>query len=494
MTYDLLIVGGGINGAAIAREAALNGWSVLLIERDDIASATSSKSSGLIHGGLRYLEQYDFRLVAEALAERERMVRAAPHLVRPMRFVIPHINTIRPWWIVRAGLLLYDLIGGKKTLARSRSLSVKDKIYIEPLKSTMRGFVYSDAQVDDSRLTLLNCIDAADAGAKINTRCSIVGLTRTGGRWTAELSNGVTVTARTMVNAAGPWVADILQHANVTSRHRVRLIKGSHIVLPRLYEGQHAYLLQQPDRRVVFVLPWQGMTAVGTTDIAVERPEDARIDDREIDYLCAAISSAFSKSVASGDVISSWSGVRPLCDDGSSSSQNVSRDYILEINDDDAPILTVFGGKITTARCLAENAVAEIAKMTGQAVSLVTRTRVLPGGNIDDLYRYTNHVAATWPFLGRERAARMACAYGSLLPQLLHNVTSLGREFGAGLTEVEARWMYEREWARSSEDVLMRRSKLGVHMTEAERETFSIWWDRELGHISIEGQSMYCVQ
>lgn len=476
MIYDLLIVGGGINGAAIAREAALNGWSVLLVERDDLANATSSKSSGLIHGGLRYLEQRDFRLVAEALAERERMVNTAPHLVRPMRFVIPHINAIRPSWLVRIGLLIYDWIGGKKTLKRSRSVSRKDAAYSSPLRNFSKGFVYSDAQVDDSRLVVLNAIDAADAGAVIMTRCSMVSAVRDADTWTAELSTGVRVSARAMVNAAGPWVAEMLQRTGVSSFQHVRLVKGSHIVIPRLYEGEHAYLLQQPDRRVVFVLPWEGMTAVGTTDVVVERPEDAQIDQEEIRYLCNAINESFVRTITPDDMVSSWSGIRPLYGDSRESAQNISRDYLLELDGEGAPILTIFGGKITTARCLAEDAVAKIGQVLDRTVSPVTRTRPFPGGAIDDPHVYAAHVAATWPFLGDDRARRMAGAYGSLLPELLGQATGFGRAFGAGLTEIEVRWMRDREWARTPEDVLMRRSKCGVHMTDSERSEFVTWW------------------
>ena len=476
MTCDLLIVGGGINGAAIAREAALNGWSVLLVERGDLAGATSSKSSGLIHGGLRYLEQYDFRLVAEALAERERMVKAAPHLVRPMRFVIPHVNAVRPWWLVRLGLVLYDLIGGKRTLTRSRSLHRDDHAYLAPLKGNPRGFVYSDAQVDDARLVILNALDAADVGAEIATRCALVSARRDGEGWTADLSDGRTVTARALVNAAGPWVAETLGASGIASRQHVRLVKGSHIVVPRLYDGDHAYLLQQPDRRIVFVLPWEGQTAIGTTDVPVDRPEDATIDPQEIAYLCKAASDAFDAAVSPADVVADWSGVRPLHDDGTASAQGVSRDYLLELDDTGAPALTVFGGKITTARHLAEEAVAKLAPAIGRQAHLVTRARALPGGMIDDPVRYAERAAAAWPFLGTERAARMVRAYGSMLPELLAGRTDLGREFGAGLSEVEARWMQTREWARTPEDALMRRSKLGLRMTDAEHAAFAAWW------------------
>jgi glycerol-3-phosphate dehydrogenase len=476
VTCDLLIVGGGINGVAIAREAALNGWRVLLIERGDLAGETSSRSSGLIHGGLRYLEQYDFRLVAEALAERERTVRAAPHLVRPIRFVIPHVNAVRPWWLVRLGLVLYDLIGGKRTLARSRSLKKSDTAYVSPLKGAPTGFVYSDAQVDDARLVVLNAMDAAQAGAEIRTRTALKGATREGDGWHARLSDGTEVHARGLVNAAGPWVAETLGLAGIISRQQVRLVKGSHMVVPRLYEGDHAYLLQNKDRRIVFVLPWEGMTAIGTTDVPVDRAEDAAIDQQEIAYLCEVVSDHFARPVTPADVVDSWSGVRPLHDDGSGTAQTVSRDYLLEL---DGTALSVFGGKITTARHLAEEAVAKLAPALHLPFHPTTRARVLPGGMIDDPKTYAARTLAAWPFLGQDRTRRMVRAYGSLLPELLDGITDeagMGRAFGAGLTEAEARWMHTREWARTAEDVLERRSKLGRRMTSGERAEFEAWW------------------
>ena len=404
------------------------------------------------------------------------MVDAAPHLVRPMRFVIPHINAIRPWWLVRIGLFIYDWIGGKKTLKRSRSISKKDYLYIKPLKKISRGFVYSDAQVDDSRLVILNAIDAADAGAVIVTQCSVVSAVRDEDTWTAELSTGVSVSARVIVNAAGPWVAQMLQRFGVPSSQHVRLVKGSHIVVPRLYEGDHAYLLQQPDRRIVFVLPWEGMTAVGTTDVVVDQADDVAIDDEEIRYLCNAVGSAFTRAIVPDEIVFSWTGIRPLHGSVEESAQKISRDYLLDLNCTGAPILNIFGGKITTARCLAEDAIIRIGHALDRAVSPVTRTRPLPGGAIDDPQAYAAYVATIWPSLGRDRIHRMVRAYGSMLPELLGKSTDFGREFGAGLLEVEVRWMRDREWARTSEDVLMRRSKCGLHMTDSERSEFVEWW------------------
>jgi len=481
MTLDLLIIGGGINGCAIAREAALNGLSVLLVEKDDLAAHTSSASTKLIHGGLRYLEYYEFGLVREALKERELLLKAAPHIIRPMRFVLPHENAVRPWLLVRLGLLLYDWIGGRISLPRSRGLSPSDTAYNAPLKRKAKGFVYSDCRVDDARLTLFNAMDAADVGAEIATRTALISARRTDDGWSAELSDGRSVSARALVNAAGPWVAQTLATLGTNTEAHVRLIKGSHIVVPRLYDGDHAYMLQQPDRRIVFAIPYLGdFTMIGTTDIAVETPEDARIDADETAYLIGSINHYFTREIKESDIVSTWSGVRPLYDDGASDSKAVTRDYVLELDDAGAPLLSVFGGKITTARHLAEEAVETLAPSMGLTPHPVTRARVFPGGAIADPEHFVREVKARWPFLGDTRAERMAASYGVLLHEMLADVADeagMGRDFGAGFTEIEARWMHDREWARSPEDCLTRRSKLSLYMTEAERSVFTVYWE-----------------
>ncbi|GHH11444.1 glycerol-3-phosphate dehydrogenase [Sphingomonas glacialis] len=480
--YDLLIVGGGINGCAIAREASLLGLSVLLVERDDLAAHTSSASTKLIHGGLRYLEYYEFKLVAEALRERERLVKAAPHIIHPMRFVLPQTNAVRPWWMVRLGLYLYDFLGGKMTLARSRGLRKTDTAYLAPLKGAATGFVYSDAFVDDARLTVLNAIDAAANGADVRVGTAVESARREDGLWQAALSDGSTVSARAMVNAAGPWVHQMLGKLGVNAASGVRLVKGSHIVVPKLFEGTHSYILQQPDRRIVFAIPYQGeFTEIGTTDIPVDAPEDAKIDDAEIAYLCDAVNLHFSKQITPADVTSTWSGVRPLYDDGASEAKAVTRDYVLELDTNGPPLLSIFGGKITTARHLAEEAMEKLATPMGFTAHPVTRARVFPGGAIADFDTFLASVRATWPFLGDARAERMAHAYGAMLAELLADVTSadeLGPDLGGGLTEVEARWLHDREWARTPDDVLKRRSKLGLHLSDAAQARFAEHWDR----------------
>lgn len=467
MQYDLLIVGGGINGCAIAREAALHGLSVLLVEKDDLAGHTSSASTKLIHGGLRYLETYEFRLVREALHERERLLAAAPHLIHPMRFVLPHAHSLRPWWMVRAGLLLYDLLAGRSSLPRSRGLHRSDRAFTDPLEGSHRGFVYSDAWVDDARLTLANALDAAANGAEVLTRTELVLARREGSHWLAHLSHEHTVQARALVNAAGPWVHSLFERIDARPHARVRLVKGSHIVVPRLFAGDHAYILQQPDRRIVFAIPYEGeFTEIGTTDVPVSRPEDAVCGDDEAAYLCAAVNRYFERQVTPADIVWKWSGVRPLHDDGAASAQSVTRDYLLDLDTQGPPLLSVFGGKITTARALAEDAMHKLAPAMGVDPSPVTRTRAFPGGEIADFPGWLAQVRERWPFLGDARSARMARAYGTRLAALLDGIESeaaMGADLGAGLTECEVRWMRDQEWARTPEDVLWRRSKLGLH-------------------------------
>lgn len=464
MTYDLLIVGGGINGCAIAREASLLGLKILLVEKDDLAGHTSSASTKLIHGGLRYLETYEFRLVREALHERERLLDAAPHLIRPLTFVLPHAHSVRPWWVVRLGLHIYDLLAGGTSLPRSRGLRRGDKAFTDPLKGEHRGFVYSDCRVDDARLTLANAIDAAGHGAEIATQTALLSAQREGETWRATLSDGRTVEARGLVNAAGPWVRLLLDKLAIANHSQVRLVKGSHIVVPKLFDGDHAYILQQPDRRIVFAIPYEGeFTEIGTTDIPVERPEDAVCSEDEKLYLIEAVNRYFTRQLTSEEIVWAWSGVRPLHDDGAAKAQAVTRDYVLELDREGPPLLSIFGGKITTARALAEEALAKIGPVLGAEVEPVTRARVFPGGAIATFDKFLATAKARWPFLGDARAERMAHAYGCCLGDMLKGVTDLGEDLGAGLTATEIRWMRDHEWARTAEDVLWRRSKLGLH-------------------------------
>jgi glycerol-3-phosphate dehydrogenase len=469
MKYDLFIIGGGINGTAIAREAALNGWSVMLVDKDDLAAHTSSASSKLIHGGLRYLEQYEFKLVREALVERTRLMNAAAHLIQPMQFVLPQAESSRPWIMVRAGLLLYDLLAGRSPLPWARRLKASDTTFQSPLKKTGSGFVYSDCKVDDARLTILSAVDAARAGAVIKTRTAMTSARRDGDGWVITLSNGETVIAKAIANAAGPWVSEAIGKTGINSAHGIRLVKGSHIVVPKLFDGAQAYLLQQPDKRVVFAVPYHdGNTMIGTTDIAVERPEDAVIDASEIAYLLSAANLYFKRQISESDIVNTWSGIRPLYNDGASAAQEVTRDYVLELDEAGAPILSVFGGKITTARHLGEEAVARLASAMGKTATPQTRERALPGGDLGtSLPAYIDAAYTRWPWLGRERTARLVGAYGSMIADIIGDAQSpadLGTDFGGGLTAREIDWLVTKEWAATADDILWRRSKLGLSL------------------------------
>lgn len=467
MIYDLLIIGGGINGTAVAREAALNGLSVMLIERDDLAGHTSSASSKLVHGGLRYLEQYEFKLVRHALLERTLLMRAAPHLIEAKQFVLPQAQSSRPWIMVRAGLLLYDLLAGGSPLPWARGLRRSDTLFQAPLQKPGSGFVYSDCKVDDARLTILNAVDAASAGAVVLTRTAVQSARREEASWTVALSDGQEIAARSIVNAAGPWVSETLALTGINSVNGIRLIKGSHIVVPRLFEGNHAYLLQQPDKRVVFAIPYHGgTTMIGTTDIVVDDPSDAVISESEIDYLCAAANFYFTHRITPDNIVNTWSGIRPLYNDGASEAQEVTRDYVLELDVVGAPILSVFGGKITTARYLAEEVVAKIAQAVGKNYGAATRNRPLPGGDIESsLTDFIASVVARWPWLGSARAARMARNYGTLVKDVIGDATNaddMGTDFGGGLTVREVDWLVANEWATCAEDILWRRTKIGL--------------------------------
>lgn len=467
MTYDLLIIGGGINGCAIAREAALNGWSALLVEKDDLANHTSSASTKLIHGGLRYLETYDFKLVREALHERKRLLKAAPHLIHPMHFVLPHENAVRPWWMVRAGLFLYDLLGGFGNLQMSRRLKASDQTFRLPLKHKGSGFVYSDCAVDDARLTILNAVDAAGAGADIRTRTAFKSAKRDHRLWDVTLSDGSNVKATAIVNAAGPWLSNVDTGLGIAGRHTIRLVKGSHIVVPALFAGSHSYMLQQPDRRIVFAIPWaNGTTMIGTTEEAVSSPEAPTISAEETDYLLDAANTAFVRQSAASDIVYTWAGVRPLVDDGAADARTTTRDYILDLDNAGAPLLSVLGGKITTARHLAEDAMAKLGAALARPVEHVTKDRPFPGGKLPtDFSTFVERSASHWPFLGLQRTARMAGAYGLALAQMLEGVETedgLGRDFGHGLTAREVDWLMDLEWAQTADDILWRRTKLGL--------------------------------
>lgn len=478
--YDLAVVGGGINGVGIAADAAGRGLRVFLCEKEDLAQHTSSASSKLIHGGLRYLEHYEFRLVREALAEREVLLAKAPHIVKPLRFVLPHRPHLRPAWMIRAGLFLYDHLGKRKKLAGSRGVRFAADSPLRP--EITRGFEYADCWVDDARLVTLNAMAAREQGAQIHTRTRCVSARRSKGLWLLQLehADGQTfqVRARALVNAAGPWVAqfirDDLQQA---SPYGIRLIQGSHIIVPRLYEGEHAFILQNEDGRIVFAIPYlERFTLIGTTDREYRgNPAEVKISDEEIDYLLAISNAHFKRPLSRGDILHTYAGVRPLCDDESDEPSAITRDYTLALsaNAGEAPLLSVFGGKLTTYRKLAEAALAQLAAFFPGMRGSWTASAPLPGGeHMSSVADLTTQLCQRHAWLPQSLALRWSSSYGSRSEQLLEgasSLTDLGEHLGGGLYAREVDYLRRHEWACSAEDILWRRSKLGLFLSPSER-------------------------
>ncbi|SFH54444.1 glycerol-3-phosphate dehydrogenase [Modicisalibacter xianhensis] len=480
---DLFVIGGGINGSGIANDAAGRGLSVGLCEQGDLAGATSSASSKLIHGGLRYLEYYEFRLVREALREREVLMKKAPHIVWPLRFILPYQSHLRPAWMLRAGLFLYDHLSRRNDLPGARALRFDAE---SPLKPGIRkGFEYSDCWVDDARLVILNAIQAREAGAEILVRTRCTGATEKDGIWEISLEDLASGRvhmrrARALINAAGPWVESFIRgQTRRSSRYAINMIKGSHLITRRINADERAYILQNRDNRIVFVLPYeQDYSLVGTTDIGYQGdPADIAISDAEIDYLLDVVNEHFRDPVTRDDIVASYAGVRPLCDDESDNPSAMTRDYTLNLDRGKeglgAPMLSVFGGKITTYRKLAEAALSQLSPDFPAMGSPWTGEARLPGGDIPGRLAYADTLVQRYPFLGRARAERFASSYGCLCERFLagkRSVDELGEDFGAGLTRAEVDYLMDHEWARDAQDVLWRRTKLGLRLREAQRQ------------------------
>jgi glycerol-3-phosphate dehydrogenase len=497
--YDLLVVGGGINGAGIARDAAGRGYSVLLCEQDDLAAHTSSASTKLIHGGLRYLEQYEFGLVRKALIEREVLLRAAPHLIRPLRFVMPHDSGQRPAWLLRLGFFLYDHLAHRALLPASRALDLRSDPAGAPLRPGFRrGYAYADAAVDDARLVVLNAVDAAVRGARILTRTRCGAATRGASSWRARLhgpDGDIDVEARCIVNAAGAWSAGFQrEHAPQAAHPELRLIKGSHIVVPKLFEHDSAYIFQHPDGRIVFAIPYEGAyTLIGTTDVEYHGdPGKVAIDAEETAYLCALVSRYFRRPVTPAEVVWTYAGVRPLVEDTAARASAVTRDYQLLLERSGAPMLSVFGGKITTFRKLAEEAVDMLGPALGAAPARWTGQACLPGGDLHGagpenaavlhFDRFVATLRARYTWLPAPLALRYARAYGTLTHTMLADAGSLrdmGEEIVPGLYAAEARYLMRHEWARTAEDILWRRSKLGLHLPPGAASVLAAWMAEE---------------
>lgn len=487
---DLFVIGGGINGAGIARDAAGRGLSVVLCEKADLAEGTSSRSGKLVHGGLRYLEYYEFRLVRDALIEREVLLESAPHIIWPMRFLLPHSPADRPAWLIRLGLFLYDHLGGRKRLPGTRVLKLRQCVEGESLKEEFsKGFEYSDCWVDDARLVVLNALDASQRGATVLTRTHFQFAKRVDHHWLVKVVDNASVQhefrVRALVNAAGPWVNNVIDSIDGASSSRnVRLVKGSHIVVRKFWSGEHAYLLQNADKRVIFVNPYEKDYAlIGTTDIPQEdKPESVCVDDSEIHYLVNTVNRYFKKAITPADVVYSYAGVRPLYDDASDNPSAVTRDYVFDVDapDGKAPLLSVFGGKITTFRKLAEQAVDRLVPHFDKMGGNWTSGACLPGGEIEnaDFESFLETTRRMYPWLAQNALEQLARAYGTLITEVIgdaNSVGELGEQFSLTFYECEAKYLMRKEWAQTAEDILYRRTKHGLHMTEVQHARFAAW-------------------
>lgn len=507
--FDLAIIGGGINGIGIARDAAGRGLSVVLLEQGDFAGATSSASSKLIHGGLRYLEQYEFRLVSEALSEREKLLNIAPHIAWPMQFIMPHVESLRPRWMIKTGLFLYDRLGGRISLPKSQSIRLSNSPYGTALKNNFEhAFRYSDAWVDDARLVLLNAQSAQQHGAVLYPRVSLEHAKRIDGYWQLHLQadakhpNPATIPAnikaKILINATGPWVKHLQQRLNISDAQslqgNLKLVQGSHMVVPRCYEGNHAYILQNQDRRVIFMLPYEhDYTLIGTTDTLLQDPDQPpRMTDDEVHYLCDAVNFYLEKPIIPAQAIWRYSGVRPLLDDGSENASKVTRDYTLAVDAPlgEAPMLTVLGGKLTTYRKLAEHALEKLAEFFPDMAADWTHLQPLPGGDIAQGWlgfeAWQQQFMSQYPELDQAWLSYFTRRYGTLSAEILGNVKhmqDLGQYFGGGLYEQEVRYLQEKEWAWQADDILWRRSKAGLHMSEQQRLFFTDWFIQTFAQI-----------
>ncbi len=493
--FDIYVIGGGINGVGIAVDAAGRGLKVGLCDKGDLAGATSSASSKLIHGGLRYLEHLEFRLVKEALAEREVLLKLAPHIARPMRFCLPHRPQLRPKWMIRAGLFLYDHLSGRATLPGCHSFDFSsDSVLHYEFKS---GFEFSDVWIDDARLVILNAMKLAKLGGEVNTRTKVVDAYREGKFWHLRVIDQLAGTesvikSRALVNAAGPWVKNVMDKTiGELSPRNIRLIKGSHIIVPRIHDENRAYILQNPDKRIVFVIPYlETFSLIGTTDVEYKGdPSEASCSRYEIDYLCKIVNEHFRKQINPSDVLWTYSGVRPLCEDESDSPQAITRDYTIELSDlkGEAPLLSVFGGKLTTFRKLGEAAVDKLARYFSKIGPKWTVDNFLPGSEgVESAHSYASELIKAYPWLLAEQAGRLSTCYGSLAHAFLKKASSfvdLGKHFGAGLTSAEVDYLMMNEWARDPDDVLWRRSKLGLFMDKQQQFELSVYMEEKLRSI-----------
>ncbi len=494
--FDLAVIGGGINGCGIARDAAGRGLSVFLCEQDDLAGGTSSASTKLIHGGLRYLEYYEFRLVREALHEREVLLRAAPHIIRPLRFILPHHEGLRPAWLIRLGLFLYDHIGGRKLLPGTTTIDLRNDEAGRVLKKNYsKGFEYSDCWVMDSRLVVLNAMDAAAKGATIKTRTGLLSATRAGKLWTLKLKDKTKaredrVEARVLVNASGPWLDELLNRiSHSATREHIRMVKGSHIIVRKMFDHDRAYIFQNKDGRIIFAIPYEGdFTLIGTTDVDFHGdPGTVGISEEETTYLCRAASEYFTRELSPVDVVGSFSGIRPLFDDGKSDAKAATRDYVLKLDtgNNEAPLLSIYGGKITTYRKLAESVLEKLTPFLPPMGRPWTEKAHLPGGNFppEGFAALVLQLLTNCPVLDRELATRLVRTYGTCAIPMTAGIkdrNGLGQLFADGLYGFEIDYLIDREWARCAADVLWRRTRLGLVLSSTQAETLDMYIKEKL--------------
>jgi glycerol-3-phosphate dehydrogenase len=471
--FDVAIIGGGINGCGCAADAALRGLSVVLLEQDDLASKTSSSSTKLIHGGLRYLEQFEFGLVRKALNERQILLNVAPHIVRPQAFILPYEKHMRPSWLLRLGLFVYDHLSRNNKLPKSRSIHRKNSAWFNPLFDTFnQGALYYDAATDDSRLTLLNALQAKNHGASIRTTSRVTHIERVEGLWELTIASKAktpyTIRAKSLINAAGPWVNTVANLANAKDMRQITLVKGSHIVIPKLYSGNHAYLLQHDDKRILFVIPYQNNTLIGTTEVnCAGTPETVSISDNEINYLLETVNHYFKHKVSKKEIIYTWSGLRPLLSDDSKEMQHMSRDYAYTVSKSGAPLITIYGGKITTYRQLSVEIIDALRFLFPQMGASTTQKTLLPGASFNQMtfQDYQSYAINQYPWLEPSLLNRYLEQYGTLMEHFLApctSIASLGRHFGGSLYQQEVDYLINEEWGTTAEDILFRRTKLGI--------------------------------
>lgn len=480
--FDVAIIGGGINGCGCAADAALRGLSVVLLEQDDLASKTSSSSTKLIHGGLRYLEHYEFALVKKALTERQRLFDLAPHLVRAQSLVLPYEKHMRPAWLLRLGLFLYDHLNRKNRLPKCKSLArKKEPDYFAPLKTNLdRGFLFYDGVTDDARLTIVNAIQAKEHGASIRTRSAVTHTQIINNLWQLTVQPHseptYTIYARTLINAAGPWVKSVERLTQIPDQQQISLVKGSHILVPKLYEGEHAYFLQHQDKRVIFVIPYHGHSMIGTTDVAISgNLEEIRISNEEIDYLINLVNTYFKAQLSKNDIVSTWSGVRALLAHDTKEARALSRDYRYEFQQTPCPVITIYGGKITTYRQLAEEAINQLAAVFPNLKASSTAITPLPGALCKTMSfaEYKEYAEKKYGWLNQELLHRYLYTYGSCMEKFLALSTdekSLGKNYGFGLYQAEVDYLILEEWARSADDILKRRTKLDLSMNATSKK------------------------